>query len=201
MRDAFRRRPETLLFLVALLVLNFPLWSGACAGALVFQPDAVATGQCWRLFTHPFIHVTWYHLLLDGAVFLILYHSLLEKKLVRRMAYLAASVAGSVLAAWLAYPAISNAGLCGLSGIAHGLTAISALEMMLFFPAGSAEWRIGLISFLLVAGKATLEALTGHMFLTFLHFGLMGEPVAVSHGGGVLGALAGWLIFQFRRTR
>jgi len=44
-----------------------------------------------------------------------------------------------------------------------------------------------------VVGKAAVEALSGHMFFTFLYFGMVGTPVAVSHAGGVLGALLAYL--------
>jgi len=128
----------------------------------------------------PFVHVTWYHLVLDGAAFLALYHSLVEPSLARRLVYVLAAGAGSLLAAWATMPAISTSGLCGLSGVAHGLMAVSALELMTGQPPGSTERRIGQMSFFLVVGKAALEAVSGRMFFTFLHFGLMGDPVAVS---------------------
>jgi hypothetical protein len=37
------------------------------------------------------------------------------------------------------------------------------------------------------------------MFFTFLHFGLMGEPIAVSHAGGIIGALAA-TVFHSRKN-
>ncbi len=156
---------------------------------MLFLPQAVEHGEWWRLFTHPFVHVTWYHLLLDGTAFLTLYYSLVEASVVRRLLYVLAAGAGSLLFSWTADPAIYTNGLCGLSGIAHGLMAISSLELIASQPPGSAEHRIGVVGFVLVVGKVALEAVTGRMFFTFLHFGLMGAPVAVSHAGGVLGGL------------
>jgi len=191
--QSFWQRPEMLFFLGALLLINGAPLFGTSAGAMIFQPQAVAAGQWWRVLTHPFVHVTWYHLLLDGAAFFVIYHSLLEKSLARRLTYVLAGMAGSFLIAWSAAPNISGDGLCGLSGIAHGLTAVSALEMMVLFPPNSPERKIGLISFILVVGKAAVEALSGHMFFTFLYFGMVGTPVAVSHAGGVLGALLAYL--------
>jgi rhomboid family GlyGly-CTERM serine protease len=195
-RLAFCRRPELLLFIALLTLFNFPVLTGSCWRSMIFQPLAVQQGEWWRLVTHPFVHVTWYHLLLDGAAFLALYHSLVESSAVRRLLYVLAAGAGSVLFAWATAPAISASGLCGLSGIAHGLMAVSALEWVGGEPPGSTERRIGEISFFLVVGKAALEALSGRMFFTFLHFGLMGDPVAVSHAGGVIGGLFAMLLLN-----
>jgi len=49
-------------------------------------------------------------------------------------------------------------------------------------------------------GKAAVEALSGRMALAFLHFGLMGDPVAVSPAGGVLGGLFVMLTTAGRRS-
>src|SRR5206468_4011565 len=119
-------------------------------------------------------HVTWYHLLLDGSAFLMLYQSLLEERLARRMGYVVAAAAGSLVLAWTT--AFLGAGLCGLSGIAHGLMAVSALELVSRHPPESAEARIGFISFSFVICKAALEAVTGRMLFGFLDFGLLGQP-------------------------
>jgi rhomboid family GlyGly-CTERM serine protease len=182
-------------FLALLAVFNVPVLTGSWCHSMVFMPGAVAGGEWWRLFTHPFVHVSWYHLLLDGAAFLALYHSLVEGSVWRRVGYVLAAGAGSLLVSWEGAPGIEISGLCGLSGIAHGLTAVSALEAVIGQAPGSTERRIGQIGFLLVVGKAALEAMRGRMFFTFLHFGLMGDPVAVSHAGGVVGALLAMLLF------
>src|SRR5690348_16262975 len=76
--SVLRHRPEMLLFALAVCIANAPLLAGHCWQALTFQPEAVRAGQWWRLLTHPFVHITWYHLLLDGVAFFILYHSLSE---------------------------------------------------------------------------------------------------------------------------
>ena len=196
---AFFQRPELLLFLALLAVFNIPVLTGSCWRAMMFQPGAVQSGEWWRLFTHPFVHVTWFHLLLDGAAFLALYHSLIESSTVRRLLYVVAAGAGSLCVSWVTAPGMSTSGLCGVSGIAHGLMAVSALEMVSGRPPGSAERRIGYISFLLVVGKAAVEALTGRMLFTFLYFGLVGDPVAVSHAGGVIGGLLAMLLLKRER--
>jgi rhomboid family GlyGly-CTERM serine protease len=200
-RAGLWRRPELLVFLALLAVLNAPVLTGSCCHSMVFLPQAVKHGEWWRLFSHPFVHVTWYHLLLDGTAFLVLYHSLLEASIVRRLLYVFGAGAGGLLGSWATVPAISTTGLCGLSGIAHGLMAVSALELVASQPPGSTERRIGLLGFILVVGKAAVEAMSGRMFFTFLHFGLMGDPVAVSHAGGILGGLLAMLLLRKRRGR
>ena len=74
-------------------------------------------------------------------------------------------------------------------GTAHGLMAVSALELISRYPIESAQARIGFISFGFVICKAALEAATGRMLFGFLDFGLLGQPVAVSHAGGIIGGL------------
>jgi rhomboid family GlyGly-CTERM serine protease len=187
-------------FLALLAVFNVPVLTGSWCHSMVFVPGAVENGQWWRVFTHPFVHVSWYHLLLDGAAFLAVYHSLVEGSVLRRLGYVLAAGVGSLLVSWAVAPGIEISGLCGLSGIAHGLTAVSALEAVVGQATGSTERRIGQACFLFVVGKAAVEALSGHMFFTFLHFGLMGEPVAVAHAGGVIGGLLAMLLFRPWRT-
>jgi rhomboid family GlyGly-CTERM serine protease len=189
-------RPELLVFLLLLAVLNAPVLRGSSFQSLVFLPAPVRAGEWWRVLTHPFVHVTWYHLLLDGAAFLTLYHSLLDTSLGRRLLYLFTGAIGSLMLSWASAPAIASIGLCGLSGIAHGLMAVSALEMVTAFPLHSTERRIGWTSFGLVVAKASFEALSGRMFFAFLDFGLLGSPIAVAHAGGIVGSLLAFLALR-----
>jgi len=190
------RRRELIFFITMLFILNLPMLLGHQRMRMVFQPAAVRAGEWWRLFTHPFVHVSWLHFLLDGTAFLALYHGLAESSLIRRLGFVAASALGSILISSSAAPAIAASGLCGLSGIAHGLMATSALELIAGHSPGTAERRIGWSIFGIVFVKAAFEAITGRMFFQFLEFGLFGNPVAVSHAGGIIGALLAWLALQ-----
>ena len=196
----FRRwwpqRPETLIFATLLMVFSGPMLFGSATQTMIFHPAAVLGGEWWRVFTHPFVHVTWYHLLLDASAFFLLYNGLIETKAARRLIYVVAGAAGSLLLSWVTATAISIHGLCGLSGIAHGLMAISAVEMMSDRSPRCAEWRIGAFTFALVVGKAAYEAVTGDILFGFLYFGLVGEPVAISHAGGIVGGLLGMLFLS-----
>jgi rhomboid family GlyGly-CTERM serine protease len=189
-------RAELWIFLILLLLFNLPILRGTAATAYIFLPGAVQQGEWWRLLTHPFVHVSWYHLLLDASAFLMLYHGLSEPGFFRRITYVLGSVAGSVLCAWGLAPNVAAHGLCGLSGAAHGLMAISSVELMLAYGLNSKPGRMGLYSFLIVVGKAAMEGWTGHLFFEWLHFGLLGDPIAVSHGGGVASGLLVFLALK-----
>lgn len=181
-------------FALLVLLFNLPLFTGGMAARFVYDANAVGAGEWWRLFTHPFVHLSWYHLFFDGSAFFILYSSLAEKVRVKRLLYVVASAAGSLLAAIYGAPIIRNVGLCGLSGIAHGLLTISALEMLQ--SNDRMIFRIGWISFAVIIGKSALEAATGQLAFDFIHIGNLGTPVAICHTGGTLGALICWAATQ-----
>ncbi len=177
---------ELILFALAVAVLNFPLLSGRVMESMIFLSDSVKAGQWWRLLAHPFVHLSWYHLLLDAGAFLLLYGGLQEPSRFGRLVVVVASAAGSLGLSLLISPVIQTRGLCGLSGIAHGLMAFSGLEG-LSSPTSDRTSRItGLLSFGIVSIKSLLEVFQGHVFFEFLHFGLMGVPVPACHAGGVL---------------
>src|SRR5207244_6494771 len=70
---AIPQRPELVLFVVVVAVLNAPLLAGSCSNPLIFATAAVRAGEWWRLFTHPFVHVSCYHLIWDASAFFMLY--------------------------------------------------------------------------------------------------------------------------------
>jgi len=177
---------ELVLFALVLVLINGPWLAGDPVARWAFLPAAMRAGEWWRVITHPLVHVSWYHLLLDGTAFLLLYASLRERGWLRRLGVISASGAGSLIAACWFTPAVASLGLCGLSGIAHGLMAVTALELI------RAGEKTGWVCLLAVSAKALWEAWTGQVLFGFLHFGLMGTPIAVSHLGGVLGAVLAW---------
>lgn len=184
---------ELWFFAGLILLLKLPLLNGAWASAFAFHPDLVRNGEWWRVLTFPFVHVSIYHLLLDATAFFLLYSGLREPKRFNRLAFVVASTLGSLLVSIFAAPQIYSVGLCGLSGVAHGLMAVSALEMMQTNDDKKIFWA-GAISFLFVIGKAALEAITGQVVFSQLHFGNLGTPIAVCHAGGILGAIFVWYL-------
>ncbi len=188
-------RYEMLFFAIAVVLCNWSLLHGESLSSLAYRAAAVQAGEWWRIFTHPFVHLSWYHLFFDGSAFFVLYSGLEEKSALRRIFYVIAAAAGSLLAALYSAPAIYDVGLCGLSGIAHGLLAISAVEML--FSGDKTIVRVGIISFIIIIGKSFLEAATGHLAFSFIHIGNIGTPIAVCHTGGTIGGLAAWIAFRF----
>jgi membrane associated rhomboid family serine protease len=92
------------------------LWQTPHTG-WVLLPSAVRQGEWWRLFLHPWVHVGWYHLMLDAAAFVCLFFTLDRSRSRDRWMILASVWAGQGLAVWLGEPRIEALGLCGLSGI------------------------------------------------------------------------------------
>ncbi len=158
----------------------------------IFFPQEVQNGQWWRLLTHPFVHLTFYHLALDAGAFFILYAGLTETRLARKLSYVGVAGLASLTAALALSPGFDRLGLCGLSGIAHGLMAVSGLEM-----AADRRHRIaGWLSFGAVAVKSVIETVNGEVLFEFLHMGLCGTPLAACHLGGVAGASLLFLLFR-----
>jgi rhomboid family GlyGly-CTERM serine protease len=184
-------RCELLVVLLLLAWANTSLLAGEWNHAWAFFPSRVAAGEWWRLLTHPFVHVSWYHLLLDSAAFLMLYAEMCARPRWQRLGAVLSCAFGSLVAA-LSSPIVAGNGFGGLSGIAHGLMVLSALGMV----RGNerAQRCAGWIALSCVIGKALLEAITGDVLLSFVHMGLMGSPVAACHAGGVVGGLLFWLI-------
>jgi rhomboid family GlyGly-CTERM serine protease len=189
------KRVETIIYGVVIAVLNLPLVWGGFVESMILLPEKVLAGQWWRVLTHPFVHVSWYHLLLDGAAFFILYAQLAERKFVKRVAYVFGPALGSMLAAAIVLGGSGAYGYCGLSGLGHGLMAICSLELISDPNSKRSARLTGFVSLGLVVAKCIFEAVTGEMFLGFLHPDLLGVPIAISHMGGVIsGCLIWWML-------
>lgn len=173
------------MWTVILFLINLPLLWGGVNSDLIFWPKAVQNGQWWRVVTYPLVHLSWYHFLLDAGGFLLLYSALEEKRTVVKALYLIAPGTGSLLLTLAVAPDIFQQGLSGLSGIAHGLMAITAMEMW-----REKDQRIwGWISLGIVTLKSLYELWSGHVLFEFMHMGLCGQPLAASHAGGVIGGV------------
>jgi rhomboid family GlyGly-CTERM serine protease len=187
---AHRLPGDTLVLLIIVLIFNAHLIGLGSGISSIFIPSAVKHGQWWRLLTHPFVHVTWYHLLLDAGAFFILYADLKNKSLPLKMFCLIACAGTSLAAALIFSPLIESLGLCGLSGTAHGLMALTGLEMI----KDGKNKRIGQVSFMVVLIKSIYELISGTVVFDFMHMGLCGTPVAACHFGGVVGGILSFLV-------
>jgi rhomboid family GlyGly-CTERM serine protease len=175
------------LFSAVLVVVSLPLVvRGEPPLRFAYLPVAVAHGEWWRLLTHPFVHVSRYHLLLDGVAFLSLLASLADRRAGERAALVAASAAASLAAASLLPGETATFGLCGLSGVGHGLMAGGAVLTL------RDEWdpsarRTAAIVLAVVGVKAVIEAASGRLLFDLVHLGDLGRPNPLCHLGGVLG--------------
>ena len=179
------RRPEIWVFALLILLANLTLLGGRVCEEFIFKPELVAAGQWGRVVTFPLVHVSGYHLLLDASAFLFLYYGLQTPSFKKRALYVAGSAAGSLLLSIASSPLTD--GLCGLSGIAHGLMAITGLEMMQNNDSLIRKSGIGCLAFVVI--KSLHESLSGHVALEFLHWGSVGNPVPTCHLGGVVGGM------------
>ena len=132
------------------------------------------------------MHVSWYHLVLDAMAFLLLWNGLLEKDWRGRLLFFTCCWLGSIAIPLLFSENIYVIGLCGLSGIAHGLFVITALEI-LFARNDKLSRGIGLVLLVGITAKVGLELFSGGAIITNLHFGDIGQPIYSSHLGGLIG--------------
>jgi rhomboid family GlyGly-CTERM serine protease len=186
-----------LFFLIFILLLtNLPLFYGGNTDILAFYPALVKQGKWWLIFTSQFAHITWYHLLLDGIPFLLLYCTLYEKVPFKRLLYVFFAGIGSILASSFFSKDIAEHGLRGLSGITYGIMAVSSLEMITEKESDKTKKIIGTSILLLLLGLIAYELLTGKFPFEFLLFNMVGKPILVCHAGGVIGALVAFLVLR-----
>ena len=190
------KRWEIYIYALLVAALNLPLAVGSVAESMILSPGHVLDGQLWRVFTHPFVHVSWYHLLLDAAAFFMLYMQLAEQSRAKRTLYVVGCGISSLLAAIVVLGRIDSIGYCGLSGIGHGLMAVCALEMIRGASPNKSTKQVGVLCLGLLVGKCLVEAFTGKMVFSFFHTDLIGSPVALAHGGGALGGCVMYMVFN-----
>ncbi len=190
-------RLDVMILAILIILLNLHLLGKGSIHSLIFLPGAVESGEWWRLLSHPFVHITWYHLFLDAGAFLLLYAGLEDKKIFHRLAHVLICGAFSLSSAWVFSTAINHIGLCGLSGIAHGLMAVSALEMMRAGSRDGPNFKIGVIGLALVIVKSIYEIIIGDTLFSFLQFGLCGTPLVACHAGGVIGGIISFGVIEW----
>lgn len=176
-------------FFVLIALLNGHLLGINDICSFLFLPHAVGSGEWWRLLTFPFVHVSWYHLVLDVGAFVYLYSSI-QQNTFERMGHVIISGAFSLAAAFILSPEINDIGLCGLSGIDHGLMATSALQMI----RNIADRRLGYTCLTLLITKCVYEMVVGDVFFSSIHLGLCGTPLVSCHLGGVVGGMISFFL-------
>lgn len=174
-----------------LLVLNGHLLGFWDIGRFLFLPGKVAEGQWWRLFTFPFVHVSWVHLILDAGAFYFLYTCMACDRTLKRSAAVLVCGASSLGAAWILSPDIGRIGLCGLSGIDHGLMA----AVMLGMSGSRTKQRAAVWGLVLLMSKVVYETVAGDAFFSSLYLGRCGIPLYACHLGGFLGGIVSHVLF------
>ena len=178
---------------------NLPLLAGGASDRFALFPGRLADGEWHLLFTHAFVHVGFYHLLLDAGALLALHAALELGSAWRRIGVVAGGILGSAAATLMAWPAAGETGLCGLSGAAHGLMAVCGIETLGNARLSRAERWVGALTLGIVVAKAAGESVAGRVFFGGWHLGDVGMPVAVCHAGGVVGALAAYAMLRHWR--
>lgn len=177
-----------------LLRINYPLFFGGNTNRWAFYPILVKQGEWWLVFTGLLAHVTWYHLLLDGLPFFLVYLSLDEKRIFIRLFYVILAGAGSLLAGIWFSPLVPTVGLRGLSGITYGITALGALEMIFREKKDKTDRIIGVAVFVFLLLMVVFETATGKFLFSFLLFGMVGTPILVCHAGGIAGSVIAYAL-------
>lgn len=176
-------------FFVVIGLLNSHLLGINDIRSFLFLPHAVGSGEWWRLLTFPFVHVSWYHLVLDVGAFVYLY-SAIRQNMFDRLVHVVLSGAFSLSAAYVLSPEVQTIGLCGLSGIDHGLMAAAALWMI----RNKSDRRLGYTFLTLLITKCVYEMAVGDVFFSSIHLGLCGTPLVACHMGGVVGGMISFFL-------
>jgi rhomboid family GlyGly-CTERM serine protease len=186
---AVRRMPcaSLLLTLVAMII---HLTNSLRAG-LLYERNAMANLELWRVVTCHWVHLNWDHLFWSGITFLLLGSvcEILDRK--KTFQTLTISAIFVPIAVWLGLPGLNiYAGLSGLD------CAFYALLFTLLFKqeqrAGDRKWAafyaLGLAALL---AKVLYETATGQtIFVANNHDGMV--PVPLSHlTGGLVGFMVG----------
>lgn len=186
---------EITVILLLIGICNLHLVTGTFSDSLIFYPAGFFSGRWWLAFTHPFVHVSWYHLFLDVTAFVMLYRGLEDMDIIKKILIIMACLVSSIAVPLIGPSSIQTSGLCGLSGVAHGLMVFCVTDMILTEKGRTA----GLSGFVLIISKTVFELYTGHAFFSFMHAGMCGSPVVSCHAGGVVGGLMISLLHVRRR--
>lgn len=184
-----KKQPELIFIFLLVMILNAPLLTtGIPAKAMIYRGSAQDYSGILPVLSHGFVHVSLYHLFIDGIGFFLVYTGLSEKSMGKRITVAIVSCSGAMIAATLSPMTYLN-GYCGLSGAAHGLMAFGALEMM-----EEKDLRgTGILLLLILVSKTAFEVITGTLPLSWMHIGELGKPILVSHAGGVIAGIIGYI--------
>lgn len=190
--ESLKKQPELTFIFLLVLILNTKLFvNGTPSEGLIFHGFKKDLQGLIPLITHGFVHVSLYHLFIDGLGFFMVYSGLSEKTITRRLIFVFISFAGALIAATFS-PMTRINGFCGLSGAAHGLMAVTAMEMI----EDKDLRKTGIILILILVLKTSFEVTTGSLPFSWLHLGNLGKPILVSHLGGMITGLTAFIVIK-----
>ncbi|PPE73164.1 rhombosortase [Solimonas fluminis] len=177
---------------VALLCLLLALGGDPVRDALAYQREAVAAGQWWRLLGANFLHLGWYHLLLNllGLWTLLL---LCPEPLPARTWLLRLLVLGLAVTLGIHVLAPQWRSYVGFSGILHGLFLLGLL------PQALRRDGIALAALACLAAKLAWEAFSGTPISDEQALG--GRVAQEAHWFGIIAALCYAAIAGLLRQR
>ncbi len=178
-------------FIFMVILCNGHLVLGQNPSWFLFRPEEFIQGQWWRIFTHPFSHVSFYHLTIDLTATCLLLSQIRASSTVNRHLLFSVCSLASLLAVVLFSPHLPVSGYCGLSGTAHGLMSFLGMQWVHNSLKGKDRQPLLLLSggaFLASsAGKSIFEVISGQVLFSGLHLGQLGIPLVHAHLGGAIG--------------
>ena len=187
-------------FISAVLLSNLHLLNGAEPTSFLFETSSVVKGEWWRILTHPFVHVSWYHLILDSAAILLLWREICHLSHFQKFMVSLACGAMSLVFSLCFSPHIHRYGLCGFSGVAHGLAVFLGLSWLcagLHYNLARRIWFMtaGLTLTLATIIKSIFEMISGSVVFANAHVGELGIPIVDAHLGGAAGGCLVFFLF------
>ncbi|MCL6271382.1 rhombosortase [Sansalvadorimonas sp. 2012CJ34-2] len=147
--------------------------------ALAYTRSGLVSGDWWRLLSGHWIHLSWYHLLMNGLVLIAFYVLYGERQKISlcMLFFLSITISGGL---WLKSPGIER--YVGFSGVLTGLILIGAINTF------SDDRLINTGIVLVILGKIAIEQWQPHDVITSA---LTDIPTVVD--AHLYGALAGIL--------
>jgi rhomboid family GlyGly-CTERM serine protease len=176
---------------MALVIVALQAFGDVSRRRLAFERSALEEGQVWRLLTSHFVHLGWYHTLLNLlgllALLVLCPQRLTSREWVARVGWLALWIS---VALYVAAPAVDR--YVGLSGVLHGLFFLGLVPMA---RRGDA---IAIACLAYLFGKLAWEQFAGTPVSDEHAIG--GHVVTLAHLFGTLAALVyGFAFGTFRR--
>ncbi|MBT8334153.1 MAG: rhomboid family intramembrane serine protease [Desulfobacterales bacterium] len=192
-----------IIFALLLIGCNTHLFTNQFPAAFIYDQQLAADGQWWRILTYPLVHIGWYHVLLDVSAVIILWRELQGIGLFYKLSLWSICSITSLAACIAWSPQLASTGLCGLSGIAHGLAVFVSLHWIHRAHGkrakGTTTWRSylpGTLLFVCLIVKSAYELFTTQIFFGSIHPGYLGTPLVHSHIGGVLGGVLAMMLWH-----